>query len=150
MTWARKQFRICPKVHTQRNTHFSNESVLRPIGAEDVQTQNQIDMTNMGVKGAVTFKGQQYRYILTVEEVLNCFVCLRPLKVKSILLVYKKSKGLENKHGPPLVLQCDHGTEPKGAVKRHAKKRLHHNTIGSSSYHPQSHVKVEISHRPWI
>ena len=148
MTWARKQFRICPKVHTLRNTHFSNESVLRPIGAEDVQTQNQIDMTNMGVKGAVTFKGQQYRYILTVEEVLNCFVCLRPLKVKSILLVYKKSKGLENKHGPPLVLQCDHGTEPKGAVKRHAKKRLHHNTIGSSSYHPQSHVKVEISHRP--
>ena len=147
MTWARKQFRICPKVHTQRNTHFSNESVLRPIGAEDVQTQNQIDMTNMGVKGAVTFKGQQYRYILTVEEVLNCFVCLRPLKVKSILLVYKKSKGLENKHGPPLVLQCDHGTEPKGAFKRHAKKRLHHNTIGSSSYHPQSHVKVEISHR---
>ena len=105
-------------------------------------------MTNMGVKGAVIFKGQQYRYILTVEEVLNCFVCLRPLKVKSILLVYKKSKGLENKHGPPLVLQCDHGTEPKGAVKRHAKKRLHHNTIGSSSYHPQSQVKVEISHRP--
>lgn len=148
MTWARKQFRICPKVHTQINTHFSNESVLRPIGAEGVQTQNQIDMTNMGVKGAVTFKGQQYRYILTVEEVLNCFVCLRPLKVKSILLVYKKSKGLENKHGPPLVLQCDHWTEPKGAVKRHAKKRLHHNTIGSSSYHPQSHVKVEISHRP--
>lgn len=146
----RKQFRLCPKVHTQRNTHFSNESVLRPIGAEDVQTQNQIDMTNMGVKGAVTFKGQQYRYILTVEEVLNCFVCLRPLKVKSILLVYKKSKRLENKHGPPLVPQCDHGTEPKGAAKRHAKKRLHYNTIGSSSYNPQSHVKVEISHRPWI
>ena len=105
-------------------------------------------MTNMGVKGAVTFKGQQYRYILTVEEVLNCFVCLRPLKVKSILLVYKKSKRLENKHGPLLVPQCDHGTEPKGAVKRHAKKRLHYNTIGSSSYNPQSHVKVEISHRP--
>lgn len=90
----------------------------------------------MGVKGAVTFKGQQYRYILTVEEVLNCFVCLRPLKVKSILLVYKKSKRLENKHGPPLVPQCDHGTEPKGAVKRHVKKRLHYNTIGSSSYNP--------------
>lgn len=90
----------------------------------------------MGVKGAVTFKGQQYRYILTVEDVLNCFVCLRPLKVKSILLVYKKSKRLEIKHGPSLVLQCDHGAEPKGAVKRHAKKRLHHNTIGSSSPPP--------------
>ena len=122
MTWARKQFRICPKVHTQRNTHFSNESVLRPIGAEDVQTQNQIDMTNMGVKGAVTFKGQQYRYILTVEEVLNCFVCLRPLKVKSILLVYKKSKGLENKHGPPLVLQCDHERNPRVLLKGTLKK----------------------------
>ena len=54
-----------------------------PIQAKDVQTLNQIDMTDMGFKDTVTFKGKQCKYILTAVDVFKRFVFLHLLKGKS-------------------------------------------------------------------
>ena len=84
----------------QRNTRFRNKLVLGNIRAKDDQTRNQTDLLDMRAKGTVTFKGKQHRYILTVEAVFSYFVWLRPLKVKSNLLVYEELKKLCHEHGP--------------------------------------------------
>ena len=47
------------KVHTERNTRFSNKADLRPIRAKDVRTRNQIDLNDMGGRATATFKGKQ-------------------------------------------------------------------------------------------
>ena len=78
-------------------------------------------MIDIGVKGTVTFKGKQNRYILTVEDVFSRFVWLSRLKGKPGLLVHKELKNLYHQHGLPLVLECDQGTEVKGAVKGYKK-----------------------------
>ena len=134
------------KAHNQRNTRFRNKAVLRPIRAKDVQIRHQIDLIDMGRKGTVTFRSERYRYILTVEDVFSRFVWLRPLKKKSSLRVYNELKNIYREHGPPLVLQCDQGTEFKGAVKR-LEKDFKIKIIRSRPYHPQSQGKVERGHR---
>ena len=56
--------------------------ILRPIRANDVQTRNQIDLIDMGIKG--TCKVKHYRYVLTVEFVFSRFVWHRPLKANLV------------------------------------------------------------------
>lgn len=92
--------------------------MLHPIRANDVQTGNQIKMTQMGVKGKVICKGKQNRYILTVEIVFNRCSWLCSVKTKSSLLVYKELKDIFYKQEPPFTLPCDHRAKFKGAFKR--------------------------------
>lgn len=65
----------------------------------------------------------------------------------------KNSKDIANalqdiyyEHGPPRVIQCDQGTEFKGAIKKLCK-RFEIKIICSRPYHPQSQGKVERSHK---
>ena len=50
--------------------------------------------------------------------------------------------------GSPTRVQCDRGTEFKGAVKTFLKKCSIQN-IESRPYHPQSQGKLEKSHGTW-
>lgn len=58
MPSAREQYRIC----SSKNKRFSNKSVLRSIRAKNVHACYQIDITDMGAQGTITFK-RKYRYI---------------------------------------------------------------------------------------
>ena len=58
MPSAREQYRIC----SSKNKRFSNKSVLRSIRAKNVNACYQIDITDMGAQGTITFK-RKYRYI---------------------------------------------------------------------------------------
>ena len=60
-----------------------DESKSGPIQAKDVQTRNQIDMTDMGFKDTVIFKDKQCKYILTAVDVFKRIIFLLLLKGKS-------------------------------------------------------------------
>ena len=61
----------------ERNSSISKKSVVWPIGADNVPTQNHIGMAEKGVKGTVTFKGKQCKHMLTIEDVFNSSLALK-------------------------------------------------------------------------
>ena len=134
------------KQHYKRNAKFCNKARLKPIRARDVQMRHQIDLMDMGRKGAVKFNGVSYRYVLSVMDVFSRFVWLRPVSMKSSKNIADELRILYLEHGPPRVIQCDQGGEFKGAVKELCRP-LEIKIICSRPYHPQSQGKVERSHR---
>ena len=48
----------------------------------DVQMRHQIDLMDMGRKGAIKLNGVSYSYILSVMDVFSRFVWLRPVRVE--------------------------------------------------------------------
>ena len=108
--------------------------------------RHQIDLMDLGRKGAIKFNGVSYRYVLSVMDVFSRFVWLRPLSVKSSKNIADELRILYLEHGPPRVIQCDQGGEFKGAVKELCRQ-LEIKIICSPPYHPQSQGKVERSHR---
>ena len=109
MAWARKQSRICSIniKQTYKETPALVTKQFCGILKQKTSKRSQFDLTDLRVIGPVTFKGKQYRYILTVEDGFSSFVWLRPLKDESSLLVYKSLKKLYHEHEPPLLLQCN-------------------------------------------
>ena len=47
-----------------------------------MQIRHQIDLMDMGQKGAVKFNGSSYRYVLSVMDVFSRFVWLLPINKK--------------------------------------------------------------------
>lgn len=111
-----------------------------------MQIRHQIDLIDMGQKGAVEFNGLSYRYVLSVMDVFSRFVWLRPINEKMSKNIADELRSIYLEHGPPCVIQCDQGGEFKGAVKELCRQ-LGIKIICSSPYHPQSQGKVEHSHR---
>ena len=134
------------KQHYKRNAKFCNKARLKPIRARDVQMRHQIDLMDMGRKGAIKFNGVSYRYVLSIMDVFSRFVWLRPVSVKSSKNIADELRILYLEHGPPRVIQCDQGGEFKGALKELCRQ-LEIKIICSRPYHPQSQGKVERSHR---
>ena len=111
-----------------------------------MQIRHQIDLMDMGQKGAVKFNRLSYRYVLSVMDVFSRFVWLRPINKKMTKNIADELRSIYLEHGPPRVIQCDQGGEFKGAVKELCRQ-LGIKIICSSPYHPQSQGKVERSHR---
>ncbi|KAL9977788.1 hypothetical protein ACROYT_G015231 [Oculina patagonica] len=105
------------KQHYKRNAKFCNKARLKPIRARDVQMRHQIDLMDMGQKGAIKFNGVSYRYVLSVMDDFSRFVWLRPVSVKSDELGI-----LYLEHGPPQVIQCDQGAMTDEEVVENAGK----------------------------
>lgn len=89
------------KQHYKRNAKFCNKARLKPIRARDVQMRHQIDLMDMGQKGAIKFNGVSYRYVLSVMDVFSRFVWLRPVSVKSSKNIADELRILYLEHGPP-------------------------------------------------
>ena len=79
--------------------------------------RHQIDLMDMGQKGAAKFNGSSYRYLLSVMDVFSRFVWLRPMNKKMSKNVEDELRSIYLEHVPPRVIQCDQGSEFKGAVK---------------------------------
>ena len=141
-----QEFLNTDKQHYIRNAKFCNKARLKPIRPRDVQIRHQIDLMDMGQKGAVKFNGSSYRYVLSVMDVFSRFVWLRPINKKMSKNVADELRSIYLEHGPPRVIQCDQGGEFKGAVKELCRQ-LGIKIICSTPYHPQSQGKVERSHR---
>ncbi|XP_070563836.1 KRAB-A domain-containing protein 2-like [Ptychodera flava] len=133
------------KLNQRLNARFSNKAITRPIRARAVQVRHQVDLVDMQ-RSPVSVKGEIFKYILSVQDVLSRYIWLRPLTRKSSEHVSRELYSLYCEVGPPRVLQCDNGGEFKKAVERLCKK-MEIKIIRGSPYHPQSQGKVERSHR---
>ena len=111
-----------------------------------MQIRHQIDLMDMGQKGAVKLNGSSYKYVLSVMDVFSRFVWLRPINKKMSKNVADELRSINLEHGPPRVIQCDQGGDFKGAVKELCR-RLGIKIICSSPYHPQSQGKVRSTQR---
>lgn len=125
------------KQHYKRNVKFCNKARLKPIRARDVQIRHEIDLMDMGQRGTVKLNDVSYRYVLSVMDVFSRFVWLRPVGVKSSKSIVDQLRFIYLEHGPPRVIQCDQGSEFKGAVKELCCQ-LTVKIIFSRPYHPQS------------
>lgn len=112
----------------------------------DVQVRYQVDLMDLGKRGRVKYQGIVYRHVLSVMDVFGRFIWLRPLKSKHSKEIASELKSIYMEYGPPLLLQSDQGSEFKGDVKRLCRK-MQVKMIYSRPHHPQSHGKVERSHR---
>ena len=111
-----------------------------------MQIRHQIDLMDMGQKGAVKFNGLSYRYVLSVINVFSRFVWLRPINKKMSKNIADELRGIYLERGPHRVIQCDQGGEFKGAVKELCRQ-LGIKIICSSPYHPESQGKVRSTQR---
>jgi transposase InsO family protein len=100
---------------------------------------------DLGKSGRVTMNVMSYRYVLSVIDIFSRFVWLRAMSGKTSKDIAKSLQSIYYEHGPPRVIQCDQGTEFKGAIKKMCK-RFETKIICSRPYHPQSQGKVERSH----
>ena len=130
-------------IHQQLNARFENRARLRPVRAREVQIRHQIDLVSMK-KLETSYKGKQFRYILSVMDVFSRYVWLVPLQRKFSSHVARVSIRIYREHGLPRVIQHDQGTEFEGAVSSVCKKLK---VIKGRPYHPQSQGKVERMHR---
>ncbi|XP_031558423.1 uncharacterized protein LOC116294878, partial [Actinia tenebrosa] len=113
------------KFHYKRNAKFYNKATLNPIRARDVQSRHHIDLMDLGKSGmqicvAASYGGKE-----------------QPRIAKALRDIYYG-------HGPPRVIQCDQGTEFKGAIRKLCQ-RFEIKIICGRPYHPQSQGKVERS-----
>ena len=130
-----QEFLNTDKQQYKRNAKFCNKARLKPIRARDVQIRHQIDLMDMGQKGAVKLNSLSYRYFLSVMNVYSRFVWLRPINKKMSKNIADELKGIYLEHGPPWIIQCDQGGEFKGAIKELCHQ-LGIKIICSCPYHP--------------
>ena len=127
----------------QRRTVFANKAPMRPIVALSPMERNQIDLVDMREFPPCSSDGNEYRYVLSVIDVFSRYVILRPLHRKTAAEVSKQLIRIYCDIGAPRLIQCNQGTEFKGAVKE-LMKVLDVQIITSRPYHPQSQGKVRI------
>ncbi|KAL9983848.1 hypothetical protein ACROYT_G006088 [Oculina patagonica] len=127
------------------NAKFTNKAIPKPVTANHVQSQHQIDLVDLS-KDPVRHNGKVYKYVLSVIDVFSRFLWLVPMESKSSSRVAKLLQQIYDKHGPPDRLQSDRGPEFEGQL-RSLCKQFKIKMIKSRPYHPQSQGKVERSHR---
>lgn len=127
------------------NAAFTNKVVPKPVRANHVQSQHQIDLVDLN-KQPVQYAGKTYRYILSVMDVFSRYLWLAPLQKKSSRCTTSELQKIYERHGPPGRLQSDQGLEFYGRMENLCKK-YKIRRIRSRPYHPQSQGKVERSHR---
>ncbi|KAL9960366.1 hypothetical protein ACROYT_G033814 [Oculina patagonica] len=127
------------------NARFTNKAIPKPVTANHVQSQHQIDLVDLS-KDPVRHNGKVYKYVLSVIDVFSRFLWLVPMESKSSSRVAKLLQQIYDKHGPPDRLQSDRGPEFEGQL-RSLCKQFKIKMIKSRPYHPQSQGKVERSHR---
>lgn len=133
------------RIHQKLNARFQNKAPLKPIRARTVQIRHQIDLISME-NSPCRWKGKTFKYILSVIDVFSRYHRLIPLERKRCEPIADALCGLYKEHGPPRVIQHDHGTEFKGPVEKLCKS-LKIKVIQGRPYHPQSQGKIERSHR---
>ena len=77
--------------HFKSNPIFSNKPPLTPVFSKRVQGCSQIDLADMRSM-AVSTKGTQYNYVLSVLDVFSRYLWLRPLSGKNSAEVLKNLK----------------------------------------------------------
>ena len=65
----------------QQKVRPQNKAPLRPIRASRVQERHQVDLVSM-VSMPATIDGDAYKYIISVIDIFNRFLFLRPLQTK--------------------------------------------------------------------
>ncbi|XP_067654016.1 uncharacterized protein [Haliotis asinina] len=128
---------------------FSNAPNLKPVISKKPMGRHQVDLVDLsGMQ--VTIGGETFLYVLSVIDVFTRFLWLRPLSSKSASSVAIELYRLyfEYGWGCPRILQCDQGTEFKGAVNQLCMN-MGTKIVRSRSHHPQSQGKRERSHRDW-
>lgn len=133
------------QLNQKLNVRFSNKAPIIPITAKRPMERLQIDLVDM-TKHPDWYKGQTYKYILTLLDVYSRYVWLRPLAKKSSNHVKRELELIFSTYGFPYIIQHDKGSEFSGDVKLFLQAHKI-KTIVSSPFHPQSQGKVERSHR---
>ena len=121
-----------------------------PVTAKQVQSQHQIDLIELS-KHLVKHNGKVYKYTLSVIDLFGRFLWLVPMERKSGREVVPLLRPVYDEHehdGPLDRLQTDRGHEFQGKLRSLCTHKI--KLIKSRPYHPQSHIKVERSHRRLI
>ena len=131
----------------QQRTTFANKAPLIPIIAAAPMKRNQIDLVDMiGFPPCASPDGFSYRYVLSVIDVFSRYLILRPLSRKTSSAVAAQLLQIYCDLGVPELIQCDQGTEFKGAVQT-LMNELKTKIITSRPYHPESQGKVLLPFR---
>ena len=126
----------------QRRTTFSNRAPLIPITSSSPMERNQIDLVDMsGFPLSTSPDGIVHRYVLSIIDVFSRYLILRPLERKTSSAVAAHLLQVYCDLGVPKRIQCDQGTELKGAVQT-LMTALNVKIITSRPYHPESLGKV--------
>ena len=76
-----------------------------------------VDMTNLKAE----YKGNTYKYILSLMEVFSCYHWLCPLGRKRSLDIKREVKKIYDVHSLPNVIQSDNGGEFKGKFEDYCR-----------------------------
>ncbi|XP_071079984.1 uncharacterized protein [Haliotis cracherodii] len=128
---------------------FVNAAKLKPVISRTPMGRHQVDLVELTGMPAEN-DGETFIYILSVIDVFTRFLWLRPLSNKrasSVALELHKIY-FEYGWGNPRILQCDQGSEFKGAVNQLCIE-MGTKIVRSRAHHPQSQGKSERSHRDW-
>ncbi|XP_048244211.1 uncharacterized protein LOC124128564 [Haliotis rufescens] len=128
---------------------FVNAAKLKPVISRTPMGRHQVDLVELTGMPAEN-DGETFIYILSVIDVFTRILWLRPLSNKracSVALELHKIY-FEYGLGNPRILQCDKGSEFKGAVNQLCIE-MGTKIVRSRAHHPQSQGKSERSHRDW-
>ena len=109
------------KILSKTNTRFTSKPSLKTVQASRVFEKVQVDLISMK-NNIVEYNGKNYRYILSLIDVLSRYTICKPLLNKSGREVRKAMEEIIFEHGCPNTLQCDDGTEFQGEFKELMKK----------------------------
>jgi len=98
------------------NVKLTNKATPRPITANTVQVQHQIELMDLS-KEAVNHDKHVYKYVLSVMDIFSRYFWLRPLEKESSKHVSQALQRIYSEHGPPDRLQSDRGKEFEGKVR---------------------------------
>lgn len=129
------------KILSKTNACFTNKPPLKTIQAKHVFEKVQIDLISMR-KEPVEYNGKQYKYILSLIDVLSRFTICKPLPKKTAHHVRQAVEEIIFEHGCTETIQTDNGTEFKGEFKELMKKHKI-KVVHGRPYHPESQGKVE-------
>ena len=125
------------KINRQIKGKFDNKPPLHPVTSKKIWSQIQIDLMSMADK-PVLMDGKEYKWVLSVIDILSRYLVLRPLHSKDTVVIARE---LLQVFGAPSRVQCDRGSEFQGSVEAVARE-LQIQIIHSSVRHPQCQRKV--------
>ncbi|XP_048236369.1 uncharacterized protein LOC124117280 [Haliotis rufescens] len=128
---------------------FVNAAKLKPVISRTPMGRHQVDLVGLTGMPAEN-DGETFIYILSVIDVFTRFLWLRPLSNKRACSVALELHKIYFEYGwaNPRILQCDQGSEFKGAVNQLCIE-MGTKIVRSRAHHPQSQGKSERSHRDW-